>query len=260
MNTPWVRSAVRRFPPIARRDELIARLRRDLRDLRATTAALEEECATRAEKSRDAFARIPSFQTRIHTERRLRKLAREVGAPSTSVIRHGKFHVYDLVRSHGIETPTELGRWHDPGDIPWAALPDLVVVKSAFGSHARGTWPLQRLDDGWRAVGDTQVLTDDGITTSMSRLVDQRIVRGPFVAEEFLDEDGTAPTTGHAVRAVPPQPTVVGSARRQNIVGPFDGGDVRRSSVEADLACQPTHTAIIPDLSGGTQSGLRAEA
>ena len=124
-------------------------------------------------------------------ERRLRELAREVGAPSTSVIRHGKFYVYDLVRSHGIETPAELGRWDDPGAIPWAALPDLVVVKSAYGTNARGTWPLRRSDDGWRAVGDTRAITEDDLTTSMTKLVERGAIQAPFVAEEFLDEDGT---------------------------------------------------------------------
>jgi hypothetical protein len=191
MNTPWIRSAVRRFPPIARRDEALARLRREVRDLRAATAALEEGRAAHAESSRDAFARIPSFQARVHTERRLRKLAKEVGAPSTSIIRHGKFYVYDLVRSHGIETPTELGRWEGPGDIPWAELPDLVVVKSAFGTNAKGVWPLRRSDHGWRAVGDTEPVTEDDLTSSLATSVEKGTIRGPFVAEEFLDEDGT---------------------------------------------------------------------
>ena len=170
---------------------MIARLRRELHDLRATTAALKKGRAAHAERSRDAFARGPSFQARVHTERRLRKLAREIGAPSTSVIRHGKFYVYDLVRSHGIETPTELGRWDDPKDIPWPKLPDLVVVKTAFGTSAKGVWPLRRSDDGWCAVGGTESVTEDDLTSSLRRLVEQGTIRAPFVAEEFLDEDGT---------------------------------------------------------------------
>ncbi|MFZ0141279.1 MAG: ATP-grasp fold amidoligase family protein [Aeromicrobium sp.] len=190
MNTAFIRAALRRFPPVARRDKVIARLRRKVRDLRATTAALEGDRAAHAERSRDAFARIPSFQMRIHMERRLETLAKEVGAPSTSVIRHGKFYVYELVRSHGIETPAELGRWDDPADIPWTELPDMVVVKSAFGTNARGTWPLRRSDDGWRPVGDRKSVTQDEIMSSMTRLIERGTIQGPFVAEEFLDEDG----------------------------------------------------------------------
>jgi hypothetical protein len=191
MVTPWIRSAVRRFPPIARRDEAIARLRRELRDLRAATAALEEDRAAHAEISRDAFARGPSFQARVHTERRLRKLAAEIGAPSTSVIRYGKFHVYDLVRSHGIGVPTEFGRWDDPRDIPWSDLPDPVVVKSARGESGKGVWPLRRSPGGWRAIGSTDTIAEADLMALMAGLVERETVRPPFVAEEFLDEDGT---------------------------------------------------------------------
>ena len=95
-----------------------------------------------------------------------------------------------LVRSHGIETPAELGRWDDPADIPWTELPDMVVVKSAFGTNARGTWPLRRSDDGWRPVGDRKSVTQDEIMSSMTRLIERGTIQGPFVAEEFLDEDG----------------------------------------------------------------------
>ena len=191
MNTSWIRSAVRRLPPIARRDEALAELRRELDELRATNAALKKDRPAHAERTRDAFARIPSFQARVHLERRLRKLGQAIGAPSTSVIRHGKFHVYDLVRSHGIETPAELGRWDDPRDIPWAELPDLVVVKSAYGTNAQGAWPLRRSDDGWCAVGGTESITADDLTSWLTALVEQGTIRAPFVAEEFLDEDGT---------------------------------------------------------------------
>lgn len=191
MNTSWIRSAVRRLPPIARRDEALADLRRELDELRATNAALKKDRPAHAERTRDAFARIPSFQARVHLERRLRKLGQAIGAPSTSVIRHGKFHVYDLVRSHGIQTPAELGRWDDPRDIPWVELPDLVVVKSAYGTNAQGAWPLRRSDDGWCAVGGTESITADDLTSWLTALVEQGTIRAPFVAEEFLDEDGT---------------------------------------------------------------------
>jgi len=191
MNTSWIRSAARRLPPIARRDEVLAELRRELDELRATNAALKKDRPAHAERTRDAFARIPSFQARVHLERRLRKLGQEIGAPSTSVIRHGKFHVYELVRSHGIQTPAELGRWDDPRDIPWAELPDLVVVKSAYGTNAQGAWPLRRTDDGWCAVGGTESITADDLTSWLTALVEQGTIRAPFVAEEFLDEDGT---------------------------------------------------------------------
>ncbi len=191
MGPGWIKSAVRRLPPVARRDEAIAELRRELRDLRVATADSLERSAERAERVRDEFARRASFQSRIHQERRLRRLAREVGAPSTSVIARGKFQVYDLVRSHGIDVPTVFGRWDDPRDIPWPDLPDPVVVKTAFGTSAKGVWPLRRSAGGWQPVGDTTTITEAELTSEMTTLVEQDTVTPPFVAEEFLDEDGT---------------------------------------------------------------------
>jgi hypothetical protein len=141
---------------------------------------------------RDAFARRPSFQSRLHRERRLRRLRREIGAPSYGVIQHGKFYVYDLVRSHGIDVPAQYGRWDDPHDIAWPGLPDSTVIKAAFGSHGRGVWPLRRTSGGWQTVGDTpNTITEAEITTLLAARVEHHNVRPPFAAEEFLDEDGT---------------------------------------------------------------------
>ena len=124
-------------------------------------------------------------------ERRLRKLAVEAGAPSTSVIRHGKFYVYDLARSHGIDPPVELGRWKEPQDIPWDELPDLFVVKSDRGTHGRGVLPLRLTVPGWQIVGSSESVTSDQLTELLVELVESGTVEPPFLAEEFLDEDGS---------------------------------------------------------------------
>lgn len=172
------RSFLRRLPAIARRDQLID-------DLRGEVDSVPD-----VDRFRDAFVRRSSFQARLHAERRLRELAAEMGVPSTSVIRHGKLHVYELARSHGIDPPVEYGRWDDPADIPWHDLPDLVVVKSAFSSTSRGVFPLRRADGGWRVVTHDETMTDHELVASLSTLIDEGKAKPPFVAEEFLDEDG----------------------------------------------------------------------
>jgi hypothetical protein len=187
----WLRSVARRLPPVARRDEAIAALRRKAYDLRAATEALEADTADHAERLRSEFARRPSFQSRIYLERRLRKLAAEIGAPTRSVIRHGKFYVHDLARSHGIDLPVEYGRWEDPRDIPWEELPSLVVIKSNRGTSARGVLPLRRSDTGWRMVGGTESMSSDQLTALLAARVESDLVQPPFLAEEFLDEDGS---------------------------------------------------------------------
>jgi hypothetical protein len=191
MAMSWLRSSVRRLPPIARRDRQIRRLKRRVHELRDRIASLEADADARAERLRHEFARGPSFQVRINTERRLRALGEAFDTPSTSVIRHGKLHVYDLVRSLGIETPAEYGRWDDPADIQWDDLPDLVVIKSAFGTHGRGVWPLRRREGGWTTIGNDEIIPQETLAAMVAEPYASGVVRGPLVAEEFLDEDGT---------------------------------------------------------------------
>ena len=124
----------------------------------------------------------------LHAEKRMHQL----GRPVTSVIRHGKFYVYDVAKSHGIATPEQLGRWADPRDIPWDELPDLVVVKSMRGSTSRGVLPLRRADGGWRIIThDDTVHTSEQLSARLTALIEQGRITGPIGAEEFLDEDGT---------------------------------------------------------------------
>src|SRR5687767_3981527 len=124
-------AAFRRLPPVARRDERIAKLNRRMAKLKRRVAELNH----RVEELGDENARLaqqlasgeqltrPSYRARIHAERRLRALSVEMGVPSTSVIRHGKFYVYDLARSHGFDVPEQYAQWDDPADIAWTELP-----------------------------------------------------------------------------------------------------------------------------------------
>lgn len=176
--TSFLRSAFTRLPPVARRDERIARLQRRVKKL---------------EKVREAMVTRPSYQVRVNEERRLRRLEEEIGAPSRSVIAGGKFHVYDLVSSHGIDVPEQLGRWDDPADIPWDDLPDAVVIKSAFGAASRGVLPLRRVDGGWRVATDDRTLRGTEIAADLASLLADGTIRPPLGAEEFLD-DGSGST------------------------------------------------------------------
>jgi hypothetical protein len=170
----------RRLPPVASRDQRIRDLRRRIARLR------EEKQALQAESERPVTR--ASYFAMLKAESRMR----ELGAPATSVIRHGKFYVYDVAQSHGIAIPEQLGRWSDPWDIPWDQLPDLVVVKSKRGSTSRGVLPLRRIDGGWEILThDGTVHTGEDLSARLASRVEKGTISGPFGAEEFLDEDGT---------------------------------------------------------------------
>jgi TupA-like ATPgrasp len=166
-----LRSAFARLGPVSRRDQRIAQLEKEHRRL------LEG----------------PSFQVRLNEERRLRAWESVLGVRGRSVIAGGKFHVYDLVRSHGIDVPEQLGRWRDPADIPWDELPEAVVIKSAYGAASRGVLPLRRVDGGWQVVTREATVTSEQLTADLTALAEERKIRPPFGAEEFLD-DGTGTT------------------------------------------------------------------
>ncbi len=192
-----LRSWFRRLPPVARRDQRLAALTRRVRKLGAENARLERELAGGDQLTR------PSYRARLHAERRRREIEVEMGVPSTSVIRHGKFYVYELARSHGIDVPEQYAQWDDPADITWDELPDLVVIKSAFSSTSRGVFPLRRNGLGWEVITlDDTVMTADELTTTLADLVDAGRARPPYAAEEFLDQDGTGARLPIDVRAL----------------------------------------------------------
>jgi hypothetical protein len=110
--------------------------------------------------------------------------------PSPSIISNGKFWVYDLVRSHGVDVPQQFGRWDDPADIPFSKLPDRVVIKSAFGSTSRGVLPLRRSGGGWQIVTHDEDVTSEELMDLLSDRMSSGQIRGPFGAEEFLDGEG----------------------------------------------------------------------
>ena len=179
----FLRSAFKRLPPVARRDQRIARLSRRVKELEKS-----DRDQTHSSRTPSWPPAEPSFRAMMHSEIRIRGL----GRPPQSVIRHGKFHVYDLVRSHGIEIAEQFGRWDDPREIPWVDLPDLVVVKSERGSTARGVIPLRRCDGGRTIITHAgKVLTGEQLSERLVALVEAGRISGRFGAEEFLDEDGT---------------------------------------------------------------------
>lgn len=177
-----MRAALVKLPPLAWRDRRIEDLEYKLR---------------KSEYRRTVRIVRPSYQARLHTERRLAELRTSLGAPATSPNKEGKFVTNDIVRSLGVDVPQMFGQWDDPAQIPWNDLPDLVVVKSAFGSTGRGVFPVRRVAGGWQVVSHEDVVSSDEIVAKLLELQEQKRITGPFGAEEFLagdDGPGSLPT------------------------------------------------------------------
>jgi hypothetical protein len=233
--TDAFRSAVRRLPAIAGRDRRIEML---------------ERRAAGLQKSRDRLYERPSFHVRLGEERRLRRLEVELGAPSRSVITAGKFHVYDLVQSHGIAVPEQFGRWDDPADIAWDDLPDTVVVKSAFGAGSRGVLLLRRVGAGWEVITRDVVLTSEQLAAELAARAADRVALPPFVAEEFLDDGSGGPPIDVKVFAFYGE-TPLAMLRRVQVVGADDTGrppirfvDVHGTDMPYSAAKSPMDSSI----------------
>ncbi len=222
-----IRSMFGRLPPVARRDERITRLNRRIAKLKRRVEELGDENARLEQQlaSGELLTR-PSFRARIHQERRLRALEVEMRVPSPSVIRHGKFYVYDFARSHGFDVPERHGQWDDPADIAWDELPDLVVIKSAHSTASRGVFPLRRTGAGWEVITHDVVMTTEELTATLADLATKRDAKPPFGAEEFLDQDGSGGRLPIDVRAL----TFYGDVHTVALRRPLQHGNQRTTS------------------------------
>lgn len=225
----FLRRVFRRLPAVARRDRRIA-------DLQARLSERREEQASTA-----------SFQSRLFAERRIREHEMQMDAPPPSIISNGKFWVYDLVRSHGVDVPTQFGCWDDPVDIPFDKLPDKMVIKSAFGSTSRGVLPLRRSGHGWQIVTHDENVTSEELMAVLRDRISSGQIRGPLGAEEFLDaETPDALPTDVKIYAFYGDVQMVLVARSHDH---GDGGAVRYRVLDihgADLINADTHPALSP--------------
>lgn len=187
------------WTPISRRNQRIEHLQSQLADVGDQLADARAELAPRVQRRRMSehrleLARVPSFQREIFRARRVAAHAAQLRRQGTSLIGHGKPYVLSLMASHGVDIPRTLGSWKHPEDIAWDDLPDLVVIKSTRGAGSRGVYPLRRVGDKWQILTHPAPVTSDEIVAEIRGYQDERLVGGPFYAEEFLGtSDGTIP-------------------------------------------------------------------
>jgi hypothetical protein len=167
----FLRSAFRRLPQVARRDERITTLERTLK--------------RRDELQERSFA-VPSFRRYIYAERRIAAHLRDLDPTDRGHIVTRKLKSYSFARSHGVDVPEIFGIWDRPRDIAWDELPDAVVIKSTKGTAARGVTPLLRTADGWTTVTTTDIVTPAEIVDRLTSLESTGRVGGPYFAEELL--------------------------------------------------------------------------
>ncbi len=138
--------------------------------------------------------RSPSYRAllaEVQAERAARSAAGDVD-PLLHL--EDKLEAYRVAASLGLAHPEVLARPGSVDDLDWAGLPETFVLKSVGGASARGVWPLERADGGYRHVLTGEVATPADIAARYHALLDQRrIRRQAFVEERLPGEAGPVP-------------------------------------------------------------------
>lgn len=176
-----LRAYVRRLPPIAKRDDLIARQRRALEAAQSRAKALEEQLR--------ALARVrPSFHVKLHEARRLGVLLAQCGYREATTLLAPKDAGYAFAASHGVAVPTVIGRYPNAASIEWSVLPDEFVLKTVNGSGSQGVAPLIRQDDGLfrDLLGDNNLVTPGNVRAMLEEKVHTRALSKELLVEKML--------------------------------------------------------------------------
>lgn len=177
-----VRRIARGFPPIADRDAELRRLRREVTDLRS---ALED----RPDR--------PSFHRKHLEARRVNAALGRLGVKRPIMSVNGKPEGYAFAATYGVPVPTVLGRYPEPAAVPWAQLPDSVVVKPAQGTAARGVLLLERRDGGFVDLLDAKrgVRTAEELVGDLDALAARGRISRVVLVEELLRPPHTTDLT-----------------------------------------------------------------
>lgn len=189
---PIWRALVRALPHVAWRDDLIEKLTATGASTAQDLAHAREELAALERNSVES----PSFRRYLYAERRIVKHMGERNKADRGNIVTRKLKSYAFAQSHGVDVPTIFGLWDRPESIAWDVLPDHVVIKSHTGTSGRGVFPLRRVDKDWSLVTTTDVITAADIVAQLKALEAERLVGGPYFAEELLG--------GGVANAIPP--------------------------------------------------------
>ena len=173
------RAALRRVPPIARRDARIAAIEAENATLRAERAAAHRQEAA------------PSFYRSYEQfKRHWNSLGRD-GLPVRQLL--DKQFSYRLAASHGVSTPQVFGVWDEPSAITWEDLPEAFVLKTNRGSTSQGVFPCRRSDDQFLVGGADQPLSSADLVRRIEHVRETSRVEYPVFAEEWLRTDTIAP-------------------------------------------------------------------
>lgn len=209
----FIKGALRRFPPIRRRDEKIAALQAENNKLSRKNDKLSQKLQRQQNRSEREIHKLQK-QSRAETkqlEKQIRRLHRRAEKHLLTIdqlnlaadpdrpsfrrerykykrIRAGftfrddlslgvpnKFITQAFAQSHGVDTPRIYGHWVHPSDIDWDSLPDQVVLKLNRGSGSKQVLPIIAIPgtQNYSVWGHDNVLSRKDIERHFEKLLEE---------------------------------------------------------------------------------------
>lgn len=135
-----------------------------------------------------AGQRPPSFTSKYAEQRRVRRIAEQLGVTDPVWSINAKSAARAWAQALGARHPQVIGEYADVRDVPWSELPDRVVVKPDEGAGGQGVRLLERQGSSWRDVLLGEQVTTAALVERLVGLADKGVVSRPTVVEEMVDD------------------------------------------------------------------------
>jgi hypothetical protein len=136
----------------------------------------------------DQRTHTPSYSYKSEEVRRLDALNRGFGLEHPVWAINDKDGARTWAEGLGLRQPRLLATFASPADVPWAQLPDRLVLKPVQGSGSRGVHLLQRDGEAWFELRTQRRLTSGQVQELLLEKVRQGKISAALVAEELVDD------------------------------------------------------------------------
>lgn len=154
----------------------------------AATTAARRLLGSAGRRVVDPRPTAPSYSYKTEELARLEALGLEFG------VRHPVWGINDKDDARawaerlGLRQPQLLGRYESADLVPWAALPDRVVLKPTEGAAGRGVLLLQREGEAWRELRTRHQLTTADVEERLAGLAAAGKTSATLIAEELVED------------------------------------------------------------------------
>jgi hypothetical protein len=128
----------------------------------------------------------PSFTYKFHEYARIRSVLKRNGHKEPVFTVNAKDAAHAWARRLGVRTPELVGVFDDAAEIPWASLPDRVVLKPTRGTTSTGVYLLERTTSGWEDLYRNRSTTSEALTHELHALAHSGAISRSMLVEQLI--------------------------------------------------------------------------